>query len=284
MLTSPLTGNVQTLLNSLMSNVDANRDGVVSTDEFGAFLTTLLQTTELAGEPAPGSPGSPGTPGTPGSPSAPGTTGTQPLQPTIGRPGISFEGFDLARAQDPQRSAKDAFASLASSVGTTPQTKTEAAEWFNQYIRADMESLGHTIDWVTGDKFQFTNWQGTYVIDFVRGADGPSPALSWIVDSTTGVPGMTGGTPGTPPPIAPGTPVQEAFEALAAASNEVPQTKQEAESWFNRYIRAGLESIGVNINWVIGDKFEYAGATGPVVVDFIVGADGPNPSLGWLVE
>lgn len=278
MLTSPLpSGNIQTLLNSLMNNVDTNRDGVVSTDEFGAFLTTLLSTTEVAGEPAPESPGTP-TPTTP----TPSPTTTQPLLPTIGTPGITFEGFDLTRAQDPQRSAKDAFAQIASSVGTTPQTKTEAEEWFNQHIRAGMEGLGHTIDWVNGDKFQFTNWQGTYVIDFVRGADGPAPALTWLVDSTSGVPSLSGGTP--PPPIAPGTPVQEAFETLAAASNETPQTKQEAESWFNRYIRAGLESIGVNINWVIGDKFEYMGATGPVVVDFVVGADGPNATLGWLVE
>jgi hypothetical protein len=38
------------------------------------------------------------------------------------------------------------------------------------------------VNWVKGDKFEFTNWQGTYVVDFVRGADGPDPALWWGAD------------------------------------------------------------------------------------------------------
>jgi hypothetical protein len=44
-----------------------------------------------------------------------------------------------------------------------------------------MEALGHTINWVQGDKFSFTNWQGTFEVDFVRGADGPTPAFWWGV-------------------------------------------------------------------------------------------------------
>jgi hypothetical protein len=31
----------------------------------------------------------------------------------------------------------------------------------------------------TGDQFQFTNWQGTYTVDYVRGVDGDNPALAW---------------------------------------------------------------------------------------------------------
>jgi hypothetical protein len=35
---------------------------------------------------------------------------------------------------------------------------------------------------VKGDKFQFSNWQGTWEVDFVRGADGPNPAFTWLAD------------------------------------------------------------------------------------------------------
>ncbi len=270
MFTNPLQpGNqIQNSIDSLMTQVDANKDGVVSTDEFAEFLTTLLKMTEE-------STGEPGLP----EPTVP--QPTQPIAPPIGSPHMSFEGFDLARAQDPEKSAKDAFAQLTSATGTMPLTKVEAEQWFEQNIRAGMEELGHQIDWVKGDKFQFTNWQGTYVVDFVRGADGPNPSLTWMADAASGVPTLSGGMP---PTLDPGLTVQAAFEKLAAAAQSVPQTKQEAEDWFNSYIREGLESIGVNIDWVIGDKFEYQGASGPTVVDFIVGADGPNPELGWLVE
>ncbi len=52
-----------------------------------------------------------------------------------------------------------------------PTSKADAETWFNSNIRGEMERHGHQIDWVKGDKFQFTNWQGTFVVDFVRGAD-----------------------------------------------------------------------------------------------------------------
>jgi hypothetical protein len=45
-----------------------------------------------------------------------------------------------------------------------------------------MEKLGHRINWVKGDKFQFSNWQGTFVVDFVRGADGADPAVVWQIE------------------------------------------------------------------------------------------------------
>ena len=34
---------------------------------------------------------------------------------------------------------------------------------------------------MSGDKMSFTNWQGTYEIDFIRGVDGPNPAYTWLV-------------------------------------------------------------------------------------------------------
>jgi hypothetical protein len=97
--------------------------------------------------------------------------------------GGRFEGFDLGRAQDPQKSAKDAFAMLASKAGSMPRTKADAEQWFNSSIKTEFEALGHKVNWVKGDKFSFTNWQGTYTVDFVRGADGDSPAFWWGVEN-----------------------------------------------------------------------------------------------------
>ena len=51
-----------------------------------------------------------------------------------------------------------------------------------RHIKPGMESLGHNVDWVKDDKIQFRNWQGSSVVDFVRGADGPKPSFTWLVD------------------------------------------------------------------------------------------------------
>ncbi len=63
-----------------------------------------------------------------------------------------------------------------------PTSKAEAETWFNANIKGEMEKLGHKIDWVKGDRFQFTNWQGTFVVDYVRGAASSNPALAWQVE------------------------------------------------------------------------------------------------------
>ena len=297
MFTNPLqTGSsIQDTINKLMSQVDTDQDGSISTQEFGAFLTSLL-TSQTSTDGSTGTTGTGSTSTTGGGStttsagSSGGSTGTS--GPSLAAAStLRFEGFDLMRAQDPASSAKDAFAEAAAASGTMPSTKAGAEQWFEQHIRASMESRGHAINWVKGDKLQFTNWQGTWEVDFVRGADGPDPALAWqatpaaagpiLTDGTT----PTGTTPtGTTPALDPNMSLQAAFDQLARASGTIPQTKPDAESWFNQHIRSGLESLGIAINWVIGDKFEYAGPNGPVVIDFIVGAGGPNPQLGWLVE
>jgi hypothetical protein len=63
-----------------------------------------------------------------------------------------------------------------------PTSKADAEAWFNSSIKGEMEQLGHKIDWVKGDRFQFTNWQGTFVVDYVRGAASGNPALAWQVE------------------------------------------------------------------------------------------------------
>lgn len=146
-------GAVQQLADSLMDRFDTNNDGRLSKEEFSGLLGDLL-----------------------------GTVRPDSLPPGESGFGVKFEGFDFAREQKPERSAKDAFAKIAREVGSMPLTKSEAETWFNAHVKAPFEALGHKVNWVKGDKFEFTNWQGTYVVDFVRGADGPDPALWWGAD------------------------------------------------------------------------------------------------------
>jgi hypothetical protein len=159
---------VQDLANSLIKSFDANSDGQLGQDEFGSFLSQLMNGIQTASGTLTASPQA-------------AATGLQTLSKGTLRRDL-FEGFNFDREQNVEKSAKDAFASLASAAGAVPATKTEAESWFNQHVKQGMESLGHKIDWVQGDKFQFSNWQGSWVVDFVRGADGPNPAFTWLAD------------------------------------------------------------------------------------------------------
>lgn len=167
-MTTPVQSStaVQDLARTLMQTFDKNGDNQLGGDEFKHFLGQLLGGINGAG-------------GT--------LTATAAAQPQVlSRGGIEnkhlFEGFNFDREQLVEKSAKDAFAMLAGRTGSVPPTKAGAEAWFNQHIKAGMEELGHKIDWVQGDKFQFSNWQGTWVVDFVRGADGPNPAFWWGAD------------------------------------------------------------------------------------------------------
>jgi hypothetical protein len=168
MLTSPTqTAPLQELARSLTQAADTNRDGQISTEEFTAFLGKLLSGTIAPAQQTP---------------STLKTAGTV-LTSLGGGGALQFEGFDFGRPQDIQKSAKDAFAHFASQSGTMPRTKVEAEQWFNQHVRQQMEGAGHRIEWVQGDKFKFSNWQGTFVVDFVRAADGSNPALAWQAEN-----------------------------------------------------------------------------------------------------
>lgn len=162
-----VNGAMKQLASTLMQRLDTNQDNHLSSDEFSQFLTMLTSavgSTTLSGVAAPAS------------------TGTRPTAAPTG-PAPVFEGFNFERTQDTQKSAKDAFAALARKTGYMPTIKTGAEEWFNSNIKQGLNDLGHTVDWVKGDTFKFTNWQGSYVVDFVRGADGPNPALAWQAEN-----------------------------------------------------------------------------------------------------
>lgn len=163
---------VQDLAQSLIKTFDANSDGQLAQDEFGAFLSQLMSGIQTAS-------------GTLTASSQTAATGLQTLSKGALRRDL-FEGFNFDREQNVEKSAKDAFASLASAAGAVPATKVEAESWFNANIKQGMEALGHKVDWVEGDKFQFTNWQGSWVVDFVRGADGPNPSFTWLADPAAG--------------------------------------------------------------------------------------------------
>jgi hypothetical protein len=165
--------SVQDLVKTLLNNFDSNKDGQVSTDEFSSFLSKLLTGVNSAGSTA-----YVGTAlGTSAIPSA--ATGSAA---GTGSGNVKFEGFDFGAVKDPAKSAKYAFAAAAKKAGSMPTSKSDAEAWFNTNIKPEMEKLGHQINWVKGDKFEFSNWQGTFTVDYVRGAGSGDPALAWQVE------------------------------------------------------------------------------------------------------
>ena len=157
--------SIQEMARSLMRTVDSNGNGELSTEEFTSFLAKLMTgvQTGLAASPTGVT-----TTATPGAPA--------------GGASLKFEGFDFNKGADPAKSAKYAFAAAAQRAGSMPTSKADAEVWFNTSIKGEMEKLGHKVDWVKGDRFQFTNWQGTFVVDYVRGAASSNPALAWQVE------------------------------------------------------------------------------------------------------
>lgn len=79
------------------------------------------------------------------------------------------------------------------------------------------------------------------------------------------------------------------FAQLAQASGTMPQTKAEAEKWFNEYIKPGLEKEGFGVDWVQGDKAWIRTRENPAgsPVDFLRGADSKDPNyiaFAWQPE
>jgi hypothetical protein len=168
--TNPIPGvTVQDLAKTLMQSFDANKDGQINTDEFGSFLGKLLSGVNSSAAAYPIN--------------SLGSTNTSNFKlGALASGNVKFEGFDFNATNDLSQSAKYAFAAAAQKAGTMPTTKADAESWFNSSVKGEMEKLGHRINWVKGDKFQFSNWQGTFVVDFVRGADGNDPAITWQIE------------------------------------------------------------------------------------------------------
>ena len=104
------------------------------------------------------------------------------VDPFMGfKPKYAFEGFNQERQQDPNKSAKDAFAYLADQAPPRPEDKGALATWFHTYIEPGMNALGHKVVDVNGDTFRFQNQQGDFTVDYVRGAGAPGSAFAWQV-------------------------------------------------------------------------------------------------------
>lgn len=94
----------------------------------------------------------------------------------------TYEGFDLNRAQDPNKSAKDSFLDLSRRPGVPDaplQDKNALGQWFQQYIQNGMNERGHRVSSVNGDAFTYGNHEGNFTVDFGRGAGAPGGALAW---------------------------------------------------------------------------------------------------------
>ena len=159
---------VQDLAKNLIKSFDANSDGQLGQDEFGSFLSQLMNGIQTAS-------------GTMTASSADGRHGTSDA--FEGRaPPRPVRGLQLRPRAERGEVGQGRLRESRQRGGRVPATKTEAESWFNQNVKQGMESLGHKVDWVKGDKFQFSNWQGSWVVDFVRGADGPNPRFTWLAD------------------------------------------------------------------------------------------------------
>lgn len=104
-------------------------------------------------------------------------------------PKYAMEGFNFSRLQQPNKSAKDAFAYFAQQAPPPPlEDKNALAVWFNTYIKPGMAKLGHNVTDVQGDKFRYNNHEGDFWVDFGRGAGASGGALAWQADYANGGP------------------------------------------------------------------------------------------------
>ena len=123
--------------------------------------------------------GSGGTPGGAAAPAVGGVVGAPPSSAYGNFAGFNFD--QDAANRDPKKSAKYAFSQYVGE-GAVPESKEAAEAYFLANIAPKMEADGHKINWVKGDKVNFTNHQGTFTIDYVQGAGAPGAKWAWQVD------------------------------------------------------------------------------------------------------
>lgn len=106
------------------------------------------------------------------------------------------EGFDGQREQKVEYSAKDSFLAALDNAPEPPPGEDKAAlkVWFEKYISPAMTANGHKINWVDGDKMNFTSPQGTFTVDWYRGAGAKGGAPAWQVEGAAGESGGGGTT------------------------------------------------------------------------------------------
>jgi hypothetical protein len=125
--------------------------------------------------------------------------GATPAGATAGATGggLSFSGFDFNRAQDPSKSAKDAFAAAAQQAPPMTDTSKAGAEvWFREHIAPRMEAAGYRIFDLQGDKAWVGSKEdpeGKVPVDWLINAGGSNPQIGWQPDDGGGGAGISGG-------------------------------------------------------------------------------------------
>lgn len=187
------------------------------------FMTSPEYTSQHGGEASWQDVGGVVTP-TQNAPPPPPTNGTLPIgdtqpngSPTTNvtggppPPPLDLSAFNMGRAQDTSKSAKDAYASLSSAAPPPPlHDRVAFQSWLNQYIVPGMNALGHRVLRVDENGFEYENHEGRFYVDAAQNL-GAAPGtvrdqrLHWNAtpadDATraryAGSGGGSGGGPGT---------------------------------------------------------------------------------------
>jgi hypothetical protein len=182
---------------------------------------------------------------------------------------VPFEGFNFERLQNPQKSAKDAFAQAVKNAPPPPgEDKQALEEWFNQYIRPQMEALGHRINWVKGDKMNFTSPEGTFTVDFLRGAGAPGWAVAWQVEEPGGSSGGGGLASGVPP-------MYQAFMRRLAELVSPNASREEMEE----AIRKAAQEPGISYEEIYKESIRLPGLGW---IDLVQSYGGADAKWQWL--
>jgi hypothetical protein len=212
--------------------------GGATTPEAGNRGTTDPTSNTMPVTPPPAAPPAQTTP----PPAAPPITNTMGVQPSVYTgytPKHAMEGFAFDREQNTGKSAKDAFAYLSNQAPPPPiNDKAKLGEWFNQYIKPGMDQLGHKVNSVNGDSFNFSNWQGTFDVDYGRGAGAEGGALAWQVNDPTAKMSNAAYTPRAAAPVIPAASTMPDGQMPAGAQTAAPNSQAAMDK-----IRAEIEAI-----------------------------------------
>lgn len=116
----------------------------------------------------PSAPPDPSAPA-PGWPENVPTAPPPPISPTFTPGRHDYSAFNTGRAQDPSKSAKDAFAGLSSNAPPPPLHDRNAMRaWFEQHIAPGMNSLGHRVIRVDDNGFEYENHEGRFYVDYAQ--------------------------------------------------------------------------------------------------------------------
>ena len=130
---------------TLMTSLDGNRDGQLSTSEFTSFLTGLADTARATG------------------------------------PGPHMVGFNDAKLGNPSHTTvKYLFGRVAQRFSLASVRDKASAEALLLQMRPDLEAAGITVLDVSRDRIQVRDDQGqTAWVDVIRGASAGDPAFQW---------------------------------------------------------------------------------------------------------